>query len=178
MADAKRLTLAAVTQAVRDTRCSPSFGDRLRATVEALEKAEAQHLRLRNSVQTTLDCSYGETDGGIHCPLETPCDKCKREKAEAERDEARAEVARLQDLHTRCAALDDQPGPSCVTLAAEVARLREALVTIERTGAPGATIVAQRGDGHSCSWCRGMVTPCPTVTARAALAGTSDEEKR
>lgn len=45
----------------------------------------------------------------------------------AERDEARAEVARLQDLHTRCAAFDDQPGPACVTLKADAARLREAL---------------------------------------------------
>lgn len=48
-----------------------------------------------------------------------------------ERDEARAEVARLQDLHTRCAAFDDQPGPSCVTLAAKCAALREALEKIE-----------------------------------------------
>lgn len=54
---------------------------------------------------------------------------------------------------------------------AKVARLREALVTIGRTG-DGGTIVATRSDGHACSWCRGLHTPCPVVTARAALKET------
>jgi len=47
--------------------------------------------------------------------------------------------------------------------------MREALLTIERSGAPGGAICARRADGHSCSWCRGMLTPCPVLTARKAL---------
>ena len=51
----------------------------------------------------------------------------------------------------------------------KVRRLTAALTTIERSDAPGATIVAKRDDGHACSWCRGMLTPCPVETARKAL---------
>lgn len=50
-----------------------------------------------------------------------------------------------------------------------VERLTHALRVIERSGASGASIRAQRPDGHSCSWCRGMWTPCPTEAARAGL---------
>jgi hypothetical protein len=48
-------------------------------------------------------------------------------------------------------------------------KLRQALTTIERSGAPGASIMASRDDGHSCSWCRGKWTPCPTAIAQNAL---------
>lgn len=51
--------------------------DAERAKVAALKKA---HAGLRGYVTSTLDCSYGETDGGIHCPLEVPCDRCKKDK--------------------------------------------------------------------------------------------------
>ena len=54
-------------------------------------------------------------------------------------------------------------------LDSRASRLIAALTTIERSGAPGATIVAKRSDDHACSWCRGMLTPCPVVTARKAL---------
>ena len=52
----------------------------------------------------------------------------------------------------------------------EIRALREALVTIERTGVPGGAIVAKRQDGHSCAWCRGMWTPCPVSVAAAVLS--------
>lgn len=51
----------------------------------------------------------------------------------------------------------------------EVERLRAALATIERSGAPGGSILARRADGHACGWCRGMYTPCPIATAGGAL---------
>ena len=57
---------------------------------------------------------------------------------------------------------------------AEVAQLRAALMTIERSGAAGGAIVAERADGHACGWCRGMLTPCPVVVARKALAGAQE----
>lgn len=72
-----------------------------------------------------------------------------------------------------------QPGCGCARCLraqrdearAEMERLRHALLTIERSGAPGASIAAKRNDGHACSWCRGMWTPCPTSVAEYALAG-------
>jgi hypothetical protein len=51
----------------------------------------------------------------------------------------------------------------------ELNKLQHALLTIERSGAPGATICSQRTDGHACGWCRGMLTPCPVMIARTAL---------
>lgn len=50
-----------------------------------------------------------------------------------------------------------------------MAKLEHALLTIERSGAPGGSIMARRTDDHSCGWCRGMWTPCPAETARRAL---------
>jgi hypothetical protein len=44
-----------------------------------------------------------------------------------------------------------------------------ALIAIERSGAPGATICGHRTDGHACNWCSGMFDPCPVVIARGAL---------
>lgn len=49
-------------------------------------------------------------------------------------------------------------------------RLTEALATVQRSGAPGGSILAQRADDHRCGWCRGMYTPCPVQTASEALA--------
>lgn len=49
-------------------------------------------------------------------------------------------------------------------------QLLSALATIERSGAPGGSIVAKRTDGHACQWCRGMYMPCPVACAAAALA--------
>lgn len=126
--------------------------DRLRATVEALEQAEAE----RDELASVLVVYRSGRTG----------------KFERERDEARAEVARLQDLHTRCAAFDDQPGPSCVTLKAQVARLREALLDVVAIG-------------KRCN-CSGYGGPCGcgeragdvAEEALAALAGTSDKEGR
>lgn len=54
-------------------------------------------------------------------------------------------------------------------LIAAAPELAEALETIERSGAPGGTIVAKRPDDHACGWCRGMLTPCPSALASAAL---------
>jgi len=51
----------------------------------------------------------------------------------------------------------------------EVERLRHALATITRCGAPGGAILAARGDDHTCPWCRGMYTPCPVSVAEYAL---------
>lgn len=180
--DAARAELASISEEFGLPPTIRPVEGEIRRMLDGWREARADLLRLRGEFAAL---------GGNHNKMEAQRDEARalyRDAEEryanevrshdttmAERDEARAEVARLQDLHTRCAAFDDQPGPACVALAADSARLREALVTIERTGAPGATIVAQRSDGHSCSWCRGMVTPCPTVTARAALAGTSDE---
>lgn len=58
----------------------------------------------------------------------------------------------------------------CERLRERVARLEEALVTVNVTGTPGGSICAKRGDDHKCGWCRGMWTPCPVAVARAALA--------
>lgn len=63
------------------------------------------------------------------------------------------------------------PPSPCERPADELDRMRQALTTIERSGAPGATIVAKRDDGHACGWCRGILTPCPVETARKALEG-------
>ena len=56
-------------------------------------------------------------------------------------------------------------------------KFQKALITIERSGVPGAIIVAARTDDHACGWCRGMVTPCPVEVARIALAWCGKEEK-
>ena len=53
---------------------------------------------------------------------------------------------------------------------AEAAAMRAALTTVERSGAPGGSIFAKRSDEHACCWCRGMYSPCPVPTAKAALA--------
>ena len=94
--------------------------ERVLVTVEALEKAEAERDEWRRAADANMALAERNAD-----TIDRLCD---------ERDEARAERARLQDLHTRCAAFDDQPGPSCVTLAAKCAALREALEGLERLG--------------------------------------------
>jgi predicted nucleic acid-binding Zn-ribbon protein len=88
---------------------------------------------------------------------------------------ANAEVERLRD---DAQVMDDMAAREIRAIAkqrnearAEVERLTAALTTIERSGAPGATIVAKRDDDHACCWCSGMVTPCPVMTARKALEG-------
>ena len=60
----------------------------------------------------------------------------------------------------------------------ELRILLAALATIERSGAPGAAIVAARDDGHACGWCRGMLTPCPVMIARRAIATCENHEER
>jgi hypothetical protein len=54
-------------------------------------------------------------------------------------------------------------------LAARARSLEQGLLTIQRSGSVGGSIVAPRKDGHACGWCRGMMTPCPVVTASHAL---------
>lgn len=49
---------------------------------------------------------------------------------ERERDEARAEAVRLAELHPRCEAYDDQPGPSCVEWKARALKAEEALADL------------------------------------------------
>lgn len=65
--------------------------------------------------------------------------------------------------------LRDQDEAGCHEAADELDRMRTALKTIERSGTPGAIIVAKRDDVHACGWCRGILTPCPVETARKAL---------
>lgn len=151
---------------------------RVRATVEALEQerveyaAEAQR---HDETKAALLEAQRERDAllalvGQRCDG-SECDPLRAEVARLtkERDEARAELttAFVREVY---GAGDKERAEKAE---ADAARLREALTTIERTGATGATVVAQRSDGHSCSWCRGMVTPCPVVTARAALGEES-----
>ena len=50
-----------------------------------------------------------------------------------------------------------------------VDRLTLALVTIQRSGDPGSSISAARIDKHSCRWCQGRITPCPSACAQTAL---------
>ena len=77
--------------------------------------------------------------------------------------DAHCQVARSKrcvcDPHWRIARLEER-----------AEQLLSALATIERSGAPGGSIVAKRTDGHACQWCRGMYMPCPVACAAAALA--------
>lgn len=106
-------------------RCPAPGGLECRAVAQAvapLAKVEAERDELLRAQQVWLMSPEAAKRLDGYRKL---AEKCAT--LEAERDEARAERARLQDLHTRCAAFDDQPGPSCVTLASKCARLREAL---------------------------------------------------
>lgn len=119
-----------------------------------------------------MDCEMDELSTVAHRDIRATIEALER--VTRERDSARADVAKLTGWAERAVALANQRDELVRErdeARADAARLREALTTIERTGAPGATIVAQRSDGHSCSWCRGMVTPCPVITAREALKG-------
>ena len=86
-------------------------------------------------------------------------DEVKRLRAE--RDEARAEAARLRLTIA-------ERRDSILELEAEVARLRFALTKVARSGR-GHALAAKRNDGHSCAWCRGMLAPCPSDIADEAL---------
>ena len=52
--------------------------------------------------------------------------------------------------------------------------LRQALVTISRTGMPGGAIATRDSDGHACAWCRGQWIPCPAEVARQALEAAKE----
>ena len=52
--------------------------DRLRATVSALEQAQAQH---RLAMQEH-DCTYGDTPGCVHCTTDRPCTMHRLEQAQ------------------------------------------------------------------------------------------------
>jgi len=139
-----------VTQSAFKNQCI--LTDREKAKVAALEKELSYHL-MANSAE-----------GGKRIAV------LEKELAEfhAERDSHRV---------WRCSG---QPCGACVkcyaALEAKVKVLREALTTIERSSTPGASILAKRDDGHACSWCRGMYTPCPAATAEKALAATEEEK--
>lgn len=104
------------------------------------------------------------------------------EDAMTERDQLRAEVEQLKAANSvlggkwckEIRAAGRNPCGACAICCgearAENEALREVMVTIERTGAPGGSVAAKRSDGHSCAWCRGMWTPCPSEMARLAIA--------
>ena len=71
MSDAKPLTMEDVNRALRDERCSPLFGDEVRATVEELERLRAA----ADAMEAELDAA--RTYLRERCFFDPPCDFCR-----------------------------------------------------------------------------------------------------
>lgn len=58
------------------------------------EREQWQHAAPRHVVQS-IDCSYGDTPGAYHCPIDKPCDMCKLRKRA---DDAEAKLAAIRRI--------------------------------------------------------------------------------
>ena len=132
-------------------------------------KVEAEQLRAEAERDSALGLAC---IGEHHFPDLTY--KARLDECVADLRKTEAEAADLQRIITVWRGRHDEDHDRADKAEEEVAQLRAALMTIERSGAAGGAIVAERADGHACGWCRGMLTPCPVVVARKALAGAQE----